>query len=220
MILAKYFDHTYLKPDTSEADVKRVVREALDLGCYGVCIPPLFVSNAAEAVGNHSSSLRVVTVVGFPYGYSSTPAKVEDIKRALDDGAHELDIVANIGAVRSANWNHVHSDIDRCSTAVRLRGKVCKLILETGLLTEKEIIRLCEICNEAGVDFAKTSTGVNGPGATVEIIQLLRQHLSPSIKIKASGGIRTREDALALIEAGADRIGASSTEAILSGETA
>ena len=214
MKLAQYFDHTYLKPETAEADVKRVVQEALDLGCFGVCIPPFFVNLADRLIGDRP--LKVVTVIGYPYGYASTPAKVEDIKRALEDGAQELDIVVNIGAVRSGNWNHVHSDIDRCTTAVRLRGKISKLILETGLLTEAEISHLCEICNEAGVDFAKTSTGVNGVGASVDAIHFLRRHLAPTIKIKASGGIRTLETARALIEAGADRIGSSATGAILS----
>lgn len=216
MKLAPYFDHTYLKPDTSEQDVKRVVGEALDIACFGVCIPPFFVNQAVQQIGSHAT--RVVTVVGFPYGYASTPSKVEDIKRALEDGAHEIDIVANLGAIRSGNWNFVQSDIDRCATAVRLRGKTSKIILETGLLSESEIIRLCEICNETGVDFAKTSTGVNGPGASVEAIRLLRQHLHKNIKIKASGGIRTRADALTMIEAGADRIGSSSTVAILAEE--
>jgi deoxyribose-phosphate aldolase len=214
MNLAQYFDHTYLKPDVSDADVKRVVQEAIDHGCYGVCIPPFFVHQAVEQIGDNDGP-KVVTVVGFPYGFASTPAKIEDIKRALDDGADEIDIVVNLGAIRAGNWNHVHNDIDRCSTAVRLRGKVSKIILETGLLNEQEIIRLCQICNESGVDFAKTSTGVNGPGADVDTIRLLRAHLDASIKIKASGGIRNRADALALIEAGADRIGSSSTVAIL-----
>ena len=216
MKLAQYFDHTHLKPDTSAADVQRVVEEALKVACFGVCIPPFFVNKAVEQVGDHPT--QVVTVVGFPYGYASTPSKVEDIKRALEDGAQEIDIVVNLGAIRSENWNYVQSDIDRCATAVRLRGKTSKVILETGLLNEAEIIRLCGICNETGVDFAKTSTGVNGPGASVEAVRLLRQHLNKDIKIKASGGIRSREAALAMIEAGADRIGSSSTLAILAEE--
>ncbi len=219
MNFAQYFDHTFLKPDTSDADVNRVVQEALDHGCRGVCIPPYFVHQAAEQLGS-TSTTKVVTVIGFPYGFASTPAKIEDIKRALDDGAQEIDIVVNLGAIRAGNWNYVHNDIDRCSTAVRLRGKVCKIILETGLLSEEEIIRLCQICNESGVDFAKTSTGVNGPGASVAAVRLLRQHLNEQIKIKASGGIRSRAAPRALTAAGAARIGAPSTVATLKDEPA
>jgi len=143
-------------------------------------------------------------------GYSQTPAKVEEIKRAIDDGASEVDAVINICAVKMGNWNYVRNDIDSMVMAAHLKGKSIKIILETGLLKEDELRRLSDICLEIKPDFVKTSTGYNGDGATVQVVSLLKNLLNDQIKIKASGGIRTREDALRMIEAGAKRIGSSS----------
>ncbi len=165
------------------------------------------------------SPVKIATVVGFPMGYAAIPAKVEEVKRAIDEGADELDIVANIAAIKNGDWAHVRNDIDGVTIAVHLKGKKIKLILETGLLEEAEILKLCTICKDVGVDFVKTSTGYQD-GATVEHIRLLRTHLPKEIKIKASGGIRTAEVARQMIEAGAARIGTSSGVSITRSETA
>jgi deoxyribose-phosphate aldolase len=152
----------------------------------------------------------VATVIGFPMGYATTPAKVEEIKRAIDEGADEVDAVVNICAVKSGKWNYVRNDIDSMTRIAHMRGKAIKVILETGLMNTEEMKSLCEICTESGVDFVKTSTGILSAGANVETVTWLRAHLPPAIKIKASGGVRSKKSALELIEAGADRLGSSS----------
>lgn len=208
MNLASYIDHTVLRPDCTIEDIKKVCSEALQYKFAAVCIPPFFVKNAAQILGE--SPIKVATVVGFPMGYSTTPAKVEEIKKGIDDGLDEIDAVVNIAAVKNGNWNYVKNDIYSVTMAGQLKGKCVKIILETGLLTEEEIKKLCEICSEIGPDFVKTSTGFNGEGATVDVVALLRSNLPEEIKIKASGGIRSKEDAIRLIEAGAKRLGSSS----------
>lgn len=218
MDLEKYIDYTLLKPDTTADNVRQLCSEALDVGFCAVCIPPIFVPEAFQAL--QGSSVKIATVVGFPLGYSATVAKVEEVKRAIDEGVHELDMVINLAAVKSQNWNFVRNDIDRVVTSVHLKGKLIKVILETALLTDAELERLGQICNELGVDFVKTSTGYNGSGATVAVVQKLRALMKPSIKIKASGGIRTAKAAKALIEAGADRIGTSAGMQIVRGQVA
>lgn len=215
MNVASFIDHTVLKADCTPSDIQRICTEARQYQFAAVCIPPYYVADAAQQLEN--SGVKVATVIGFPMGYATTSAKVEEIKRAMDDGADELDVVINLCAVRSNQWNYVRDDIDRMSTTIRLKGKVVKVILETGLLQEAEIIRLCEICKELTVDFVKTSTGFNGEGATVYTVELLKQCLQgTTVKIKASGGIRTREDAQRLIEAGAQRLGCSASVMIIS----
>jgi deoxyribose-phosphate aldolase len=208
MNLASYIDHTVLRPDCTIEDIKKICSEALQYKFAAVCIPPFFVKNAAQILDN--SPVKVATVVGFPMGYSTTPAKVEEIKKGIDDGLDEIDAVVNIAAVKNGNWNYVKNDIYSVTMAGQLKGKCVKIILETGLLTEEEIKKLCEICSEIGPDFVKTSTGFNGEGATLDVVTLLRSNLPEEIKIKASGGIRSKEDAIRLIEAGAKRLGSSS----------
>lgn len=208
MNLASYIDHTVLRPDCTIEDIKKVCSEALQYKFAAVCIPPFFVKNAAQILND--SPVKIATVVGFPMGYSTTPAKVEEIKKGIDDGLDEIDAVINIAAVKNANWNYVKNDIYSVTMAGQLKGKCVKIILETGLLNEEEIKKLCAICSEIGPDFVKTSTGFNGEGATVDVVNLLRNNLPEEIKIKASGGIRSKEDALRLIEAGAKRLGSSS----------
>lgn len=217
MELSNYIDHTILTSGCTIEDVKRICAEAEQYGFYAICIPPYYVRHAARIL--EDSPVKIATVVGFPMGYAAIPAKVEEVKRAIDEGADELDIVANIAAVKNGDWAHVRNDIDGVTIAVHLKGKKIKLILETGLLEEEEIIRLCSICKDVGVDYVKTSTGYQD-GATVEHIQLLRTNLPKEIKIKASGGIRTAEAARQMIEAGADRIGTSSGVSITRSETA
>ncbi len=207
MEIAPLIDHTILKPDTSPEEIKVLCQEAQQLGFAAVCVPPYYVSDAAALLEN--SPVLVSTVIGFPHGYSSTAAKVEEIKRALDDGAREIDVMINLCALRKGAWNFLRNDIESMTRAAHLKGKTIKVILETGLLNEAEIQQLCQLCAEIEVDFVKTSTGFNGPGATVETVQMLRRFLPPAVKIKASGGIRTLEQARALVEAGAQRIGCS-----------
>jgi deoxyribose-phosphate aldolase len=207
MNLAAKIDHTLLKADTSEKDIKKLCAEAREYGFAGVCIPPYFVRKCKLLL--KETRIKVVTVVGFPLGFSHTPAKVEEARRAIDEGADEIDMVINIIALKAGDWNYLKNELTSVATIVQLRGGKLKVILETGLLTEAEIIQACGLCKEMTVDFVKTSTGFVEPGATVSTVKLLRANLPASIKIKASGGIRDRAFALQLIEAGADRIGSS-----------
>ncbi|MFN7115836.1 MAG: deoxyribose-phosphate aldolase [Saprospiraceae bacterium] len=209
MNLASFIDHTILKADCTFEDIKRICTEAVQYQFAAVCIPPFYVSHAADFLMGANAKVKVATVVGFPMGYAQTPAKVEEVKRAIDDGASEVDAVINLCAVKNGNWNYVRNDIDSMVMAAHLKGKSIKIILETGLLTEDELRRLADICLEIKPDFVKTSTGFNGEGATVEVVSTLKHLLNDQIKIKASGGIRTREDALRLIDAGAKRVGSS-----------
>ena len=213
MSFAKYFDHTILKADCSLSDVHKACDEAKQHDFAAVCIPPYFVKESATRLDG--SKIHTATVIGFPMGYSSTPSKVEEIKRALDEGAAELDVVINLCAVKSANWNYVQSDIDRLVTAVHLKGKLVKVILETGLLTEAELKKVCDICLSVQPDFVKTSTGFLGAGATPEIVAYLHKTMGDKVAVKASGGIRTLEQAESMILAGARRLGSSSSVAIL-----
>lgn len=215
MNLANFIDHTILKADCTLGDIKRVCAEAIEHQFAAVCIPPFYVSHAADFLAASNAKVKVATVVGFPMGYAQTPAKVEEIKRAIDDGATEVDAVINICAVKNNNWNYVRNDIESMVLAAHLKGKSIKIILETGLLTDAELHQLCNICMDAKPDFVKTSTGFNGDGATVAIVNTLKSLLKDQIKIKASGGIRTKEDALRFIEAGANRIGSSAGVSIV-----
>lgn len=206
--LATYIDHTLLKPDMTYEMVAQLAREAVDHEFAAVCVPPFFAQEAVEAL--QDSPVNVATVVGFPMGYGPTISKVEEVKNSIDKGVDEIDAVANIAAIKNKKWAFVTNDIQSVTTAAHLQGKVIKIIIETGLLSEEEMKRVCDICAKAEVDYVKTSTGFNGPGASVEVVRQLRGWLPDTIKIKASGGIRERVQALTLIEAGADRIGTSS----------
>lgn len=213
MDIASTIDHTILKPDCNLKDIKEVCAEAIKHQFCAVCIPPHYVRDAARLL--EDTKVKVCTVIGFPMGYSPIVAKVEEIKRAIDEGAEELDVVVNNCAVKDGNWNHVKNDIESVTMATHLKGKVIKIIFETALLNNDEIEKLCNICNEIGVDFVKTSTGFSGSGATEEVVRFMKSKLSAKIKIKASGGIRTLKKAQAMVDAGAHRIGASSGIAIL-----
>jgi deoxyribose-phosphate aldolase len=213
--LTNYIDHTTLKIDTKKADIKKLCSEAEAKKFYAVCIPPYFVRSASMLLKN--SDVKIATVIGFPLGYSATPSKAAEIQKAIDDGADELDVVINVSAVKSGDWGYVQNDIKTVALATQMRGKVIKVILETGLLNKKEIKKLCEICTEVGVNYVKTSTGFNGAGATVEVVEYLRANLPVSIKIKASGGISSAKKAIKMIAAGADRLGTSSGVKIVKG---
>ncbi len=212
--LAKFIEHTALRADTTLADVRRMCEEAQKFDFAGICIPPLFVRDARRMLGE-DSRIRIVTVVGFPMGYSAIAAKSEEIKRAVDDSVDEIDAVINIAAVKSENWNHVDRDIDSIVRAARLRGKTLKLILECGLLSPAEIRKVCEIADQSQVMWLKTGTGFQGHDATPEMVRTLRAIASPTVKIKAAGGIRTAQQAEALLAAGADRLGTSASIAVI-----
>ena len=212
--IATIIDHTYLRADCSTADVKVLCSEAIQHGFKSVCIPPYYIFQAKKILGG--SQVKICSVIGFPMGYSTTGAKVEEIKRACNDGADELDVVVNIAAIKNNDWNTVRNDIESTTMISHLRGKKMKLIIEMGLLEEAEIIKVCEFAVRSGVDFVKTSTGFNDTLTTPEDIKYLRSILPPEIKIKASGGIRTKEDASLMLQAGADRIGTSSGVRIVS----
>ena len=212
MIINKVIEHTLLKPDCALDDVRRVCEETLQYQFYGVCVPPFFVREAARFINEQA---KVITVVGFPMGYSTIPSKVEEIKRALDEEADEVDMVVNISAIKSGNWSHVKNEIDSTMRAVSMKGRVMKLIIETGLLTKNEIVEICRIAEQNEVHYIKTSTGFNADGATVEAVSLLRETLSPKVKIKASGGIKSLEMIELLVNAGADKIGTSNGVSIM-----
>lgn len=212
--IATIIDHTYLKADCTSADIKVLCKEAIQHGFQSVCIPPYYIFQAKRLLGD--SRVKVCSVIGFPMGYSTTGAKVEEIKRACNDGVDELDVVVNVSAIKNNDWNTVRNDIDSTTMISHLKGKKMKLIIEMGLLEEEEIIKVCNLAAKAGVDFVKTSTGFNSTITTPEDISYLKSLLPRSIKIKASGGIRTKIDAIAMLKAGADRIGTSSGVRIIS----
>lgn len=216
MNISNYIDHTLLKHDSSLKDVQKLCEEAMEHGFKAVCIPPYFVKEAYRILENNP--VEVCTVVGFPYGYHATFVKVEELKRAIDEGAGEMDVVVNISAILSQDWNYVANDIESCTRATHLKGKTIKVILETGALDEATIKRLCDICLESGVNFIKTSTGVNSSGAQADMVKMLKDYVNGKALIKASGGIKTKAQALKMIESGASRIGTSSGVAIVSKE--
>jgi deoxyribose-phosphate aldolase len=218
MQLAPFVDHTVLKPGLLIADVEKVCTEAKEYGFAAVCIPPLFVKYAKKlCAGSH---VKVATVIGFPFGYSSVEAKIAEILLAIVDGADELDVVINFTAIKNNDWQLIANEITHIMPLIRKNGKVIKTIIESGVLTNEEIVKCCDLYGAAGIDYMKTSTGYAEKGASVEAVALMRKHLADSISIKASGGIRTYEFAKQLIEAGATRLGCSSSIAIVQGITA
>lgn len=213
MNIADYIDHTLLRFDSTSDDIKKLCDEAILYGFSHVCVPPYFVKEAFRKLEDKPTG--VCTVIGFPFGYHLTAVKVDELKRAMDDGADELDVVVNISAVKSNDWSYIANDIEATTRAAHLKGKVIKIILETGVLNENEIKKLCEISMESGANFVKTSTGVNAGGASEEDVQLLKSIVGDRAKVKASGGIRTLADALRMIERGAERIGTSAGVAMV-----
>jgi deoxyribose-phosphate aldolase len=214
MEINKYLEHTLLKPDTSGAQITRLCEEAKQYNLKAVCVPPFFVKHASNQLEN--SLVRLVTVVGYPLGYSTISAKIEEVKRAVDEGVHEVDVVANIAAIKDNKWGYTQNDLDSATRAAHLHGKLVKIIVEADLLTNEELKRLCELCSEIGVNYIKTSSGYHNQVATPELVRRIKSYiLNPDIKIKASGGIRTFEQAQQLVEAGATRLGTSSAMQIL-----
>jgi len=212
MNLAPYLEHTNLSPTLTIRDIDQLVVDAHQHSLFGVCVPPFWVKRAKREIGN--ASIALVTVAGFPLGYNMTETKLDEISRAIDNGADEVDVVLNVTSFKTGiPWTKI--EVAKCSKAVHDRGKLIKLIIETAYLTDDEIVDACKLCADAGVDFVKTSTGFAPSGAKVEHIKLIRSSVPNGVGIKASGGIKTREQAVAMIEAGADRIGTSSAIKIM-----
>ncbi|NPV65605.1 MAG: deoxyribose-phosphate aldolase [Anaerolineae bacterium] len=201
-------DHTLLKPDATTDQIAHLCAEAREYHFASVCVNPSYVRYCAELLTD-VPDVAVCTVIGFPLGAHTPTAKVFEALQAIADGASELDMVINIGAIKSQDWLLVREDVDSVVSVARAGGALCKVILETALLTDDEKIRACEVCRDAGADFVKTSTGFGPGGATVEDVALMRRIVGPEMGVKASGGIRTYADARQMIAAGATRIGAS-----------
>jgi len=218
MNVASYIDHTILKPDTLLDDVKKLCSEAIEYKFAAVCVPPPFVNVSKEFT--KGTDIKVATVIGFPFGYAATEAKVAEVYRALEDGADELDIVINISDVKNGYWQKIEKEMTQLITPVHENAKIVKVIIESGSLTDAEIIRCCGICAHINADYVKTSTGYAESGATLHAVQLMRANLPSGISIKASGGIRTYEAAKQYIEAGADRIGCSAGVSIIKQQSA
>lgn len=207
MNLAHYIEHTNLNPTLTIASIDQLVDEARQYKFLGVCVPPFWVQRAKREIG--SDNIILVTVAGFPLGYSMTETKLDEIKRALDNGADEVDVVWNISAFKT-NMPWTKIELAKCSKLTHDYQKLLKVIIETAYLSHDEIAEASKLCADAGADFVKTSTGFASAGAKAEHIRLMRQSVPAHVGIKASGGIKTRAFAEELIEAGADRLGTSS----------
>lgn len=205
--IAPYIDHTILKPGVTAAEIEKLCKEAIQYGFAAVCIPPCYVKAAATLL--KGTGVKTATVAGFPLGYTTTATKLAEIQTALDDGADEIDMVHNISMFKSGNITYLQNEVQACTSLVHSAGKTMKLIIETGLLTDDEIITCCQLYSETGIDFLKTSTGFTETGATIHAVQLMCRHLPAGIAIKASGGIRNLAFAKELVAAGAARIGCS-----------
>lgn len=218
MNIAQYIDHTILKPTTLISDIETLCSEAKQYGFAAVCVPPNFVKKAKELTAG--SGVKVATVIGFPFGYSAVEAKIAEILLAIVDGVDELDVVINISAIKNGDWMYLADEINHIMPIIRSKNKVIKIIIESGILADEEIIKCCEIYGIAGIDYLKTSTGYAEKGATVEAVKLFRLHLPANIQIKASGGIRDYAFAKQLVDAGATRLGCSAGVAIVKGQLA
>lgn len=215
MQLNKYIDHTILKPTTLVADIEKLCSEAIQYQFAAVCVPPPFVKLAKQLV--QGSAVKVATVIGFPFGYSAVEAKIAEIVLAMIDGADELDVVINLIALKNNDWQYLANEINHIMPVAKSKGKVVKIIIESGVLTDDEIIKCCDIYGAAGIDYLKTSTGYAEKSASVETVALMRKHLANLVQIKASGGIRTHEFASLLVQAGATRLGCSASVTIVQG---
>lgn len=213
--ILRKIDHTLLKMTSSWEEIQALCKEAIEFKTASVCIPPCYVKPVFEKYGVNPV---VCTVVGFPLGYSVTAAKVLETERAVLSGAGEIDMVINVADIKNGNFDLALGEIKLIRKACS--GKILKVIIETCYLTEAEKIRLCGIVTDAGADYIKTSTGFGTAGATLADVELFKKHIGPNVKIKAAGGVKTREDLEAFINAGASRIGTSSAVKLLSGKTA
>ncbi|MDR0503923.1 MAG: deoxyribose-phosphate aldolase [Treponema sp.] len=206
-----YIDHTLLRMTSSWLEIKALCGEAVMFKTASVCVPPSYVKPISNEYGN----LNICTVVGFPLGYSITAAKVLEAEMAVSGGAREIDMVINIGDVKNGNFDYILEEIKLLKSACG--NLILKVIIETCFLTDEEKIRMCAIVTQAGADYIKTSTGFGTAGATLYDIELFKKHIGPDVKIKAAGGVKTREDLEAFIKAGVRRIGTSSAVKMLTG---
>ena len=205
--IAGMIDHTLLAPEATADMVVRLCLEAVENGFYSVCVSPVFVPLARDRLAG--SQVRLCTVAGFPTGVNEPEVKAYETRRAIEQGADEVDVVMNIGAAKAGDWTRVGSDVE--GVVENARGHIVKVILETCLLTDEEKLRACEVCVAAGAGFVKTSTGFNRNGATAADVRLMRAAVGEDVGVKASGGIRDYETALRMIQAGATRLGTSSS---------
>ncbi len=207
----KLIDHTLLKPDATPEQILQLCNEAKEYHFMSVCVNPHYVPLAASVL--EGSDVKVCTVVGFPLGMNNTKTKLEETELCLKLGATEIDMVINVGMLKAGEDDYVQNEIHLLKQAVG--NKILKVIIETCLLTDEEKVRVCKLAKEAGADFVKTSTGFSKGGATVEDVRLMRETVGPEMGVKASGGVRTHEDLLAMVEAGANRIGTSNGTKII-----
>ena len=214
--MARYIDHTLLKPEATASDIDQLCREAEQYHFASVCINPTWVKRAAENL--RGTSVPVCSVIGFPLGATTPEVKAMEARRALRDGAREVDMVLNIGALKSGHHDLVLKDIEKVVDAAHEVGAICKVILETALLTDEEKVVASALAKQAKADFVKTSTGFGPGGATVYDVALMRETVGPDMGVKASGGVRTTENAEDMIAAGATRIGASAGIEIVGGK--
>jgi deoxyribose-phosphate aldolase len=214
--LARYIDHTLLKPEATQADIDRLCAEAAEYGFAAVCVNPTWVRRCSANL--RGTPVTVASVVGFPLGASTPEIKAMETRRALRDGAREIDMVINVGALKSGDFDLVGADIAKVAEACHEVGALCKVIIEAGLLTDEEKVIASWLARKAKADYVKTSTGFGAGGATVHDVALMRETVGPEMGVKASGGVRTVEDVEEMIAAGATRIGASAGVQIVSGE--
>ena len=211
--LASYIEHTILKQTTTISEVDKVCLEASLENFVAVCVPPKYVVNARKMLD--SSNVKIATVIGFPLGFSPVDTKLKEIDEAIEMGADELDMLIDLSALKSGDWRGLENEIKACLKPVYAARKVLKVIVESGILTENELLACCSLYSNYDIDYMKTSTGYAGKGATVETVKIMRANLPFRMGIKASGGIRTYKFAKELIEAGASRIGCSASMQIM-----
>ena len=208
-----HIDHTLLKPFSTWEDIEKLCDEAVEYKTASVCVPQSYIERINKKYGD---KLAICTVIGFPLGYNLTESKIVEAKKAIEYGASEIDMVVNISDVKNGDYEKVEEEIRSIKEAVGER--ILKVIIETCYLTEEEKIAMCKAVTNAGADYIKTSTGFGTDGASMEDVLLFKEHIGENVKIKAAGGVRTKEDLIAFIEAGCDRIGTSSAIKMLKGE--
>lgn len=211
--LNKYFDHTLLKPEATESQIEKLCREAIEYDFYSVCVNTCYVGKCADML--KGTDVKVAAVVGFPLGACTTQTKAFETEEACKDGAAEVDMVLNVGYFKCGKYDYIRDDIAAVVEAAQKYGAIVKVILETCLLSPDEIVEACKLSEDAGAHFVKTSTGFNSGGAKVEDVKLMKDTVNGRLEVKASGGIRDYETTAAMIEAGADRIGASASVGII-----
>ena len=213
--ILKHIDHTQLKAFAKWEDIEKLCDEAVVYHTASVCIPPTYIKRVHD---KYQDRINICTVVGFPLGYSVTSAKVAEVEQALKDGCNEIDMVVNISDVKNGDYDKVEEEIRTLKKACG--NHILKVIIETCYLTEDEKIAMCKAVTNAGADYIKTSTGFGTGGATIEDIRLFKQHIGPDVKMKAAGGVKSKDDLIMFLEAGCDRIGTSSAVGLLKGEQA